>query len=65
MACTCSSPKKKIFYAYIELRTKQTDGILGGYAPPPGSVKEVTVCTECGAAEFTIPDDERRAFRVG
>jgi hypothetical protein len=64
MACACSSSKKRIYYANIQLFTDLQNGIPGGSSPPVGSVKEVTVCTECGAAEFLIPDAERRWFHV-
>ena len=62
MACTCPSNKKKTYFALIELRSEVVDGILGGAAPSPGVVKAVIVCTECGLAEFRIPDEERRFY---
>jgi hypothetical protein len=65
MACICSLPKKKIFYAHIELYTRLADGMPVGSSPPSGTVKEVMVCVDCGAAEFTIPEGELRGFRAG
>jgi hypothetical protein len=62
MPCSCSASKKRTYFALIELRTEVKDGLLGGSAPSPGAVKQVTVCTECGLAEFQIPDEERRWY---
>jgi hypothetical protein len=63
MTCACSSPNTKTYYAEIALFTHLSNGIPGGSAPPL-SIREVTVCTECGSAEFLIPEGELRWFRT-
>jgi len=54
MACGCPASKKKIYYSNIALYTHLTNGSPGGSSPSL-SMREVTVCTECGLAEFAIP----------
>ncbi len=65
MPCACSSSKKRTYYANIQLFTELKNGMPSGSSPPMGSVKEVTVCSECGAAEFLVPEADRRWFDMG
>lgn len=62
MACSCGSSRKRTYFALIALHSEVKGGLLGGSAPPLGSVKEVIVCSECGMAEYQIPAEEMRWF---
>jgi hypothetical protein len=63
MACSCPVSKKRIYYSAIQLFPELKDGLVSGGAPHL-SAKEVTVCTECGNAEFAIDALELRWFRA-
>lgn len=58
MQCRCVQARTKLFFAQVQLFSQMIDGIPGGTAPPMGAVKEITVCTKCGKAEFFIPQSE-------
>lgn len=62
MPCSCFASTKRTYYANIQLYSQLIEGSPAGSAPSL-SVKEVTVCADCGAAEFVITEDERRWFR--
>ncbi len=63
MACSCSPSMKRVYYSNIQLYPELKDGLVSGGSPNL-STKEITVCTECGNAEFMISEDERRWFRA-
>jgi hypothetical protein len=63
MACGCPTSKKWTYYAYIQLYSELKDGTPAGSAPNL-STKEVSVCSECGVAEFTLTNEERRWFHA-
>jgi hypothetical protein len=58
MQCLCAPASRRLFFAQIQLFSQLIDGVPGGAAPPIGAVKEIKVCTECGYAEFFIPQLE-------
>lgn len=65
MACACDAVHKKTFYSNIQLWSDNQQGIPGGSAINIGMLP-VVVCTQCGTAEFKIPEqDMSRWFRRG
>ena len=62
MACSCPDSDKQIYYANIQLHPELKDGLVSGGSPHL-STKGVTVCAQCGKAEFTIDESELRWFR--
>jgi len=62
MTCSCPASNKRIYYADIQ----PCPGLKGGLAcggSPHLSKKEVTICAQCGTAEFSIDEAELRWFR--
>jgi hypothetical protein len=61
--CTCPSSKKGVYYTVPQLFSHLQGGRPTGSAPSL-SAKEVTICTECGVAEFLIDESELRWFHA-
>ncbi len=61
--CDCGPDNKRTYYANVQLYTDKQEGLVSGAASPL-AMKEVTVCTKCGHAEFSIAESEKRFFRV-
>jgi hypothetical protein len=63
MACSCPSSSKRTYYGQIQLFSNLSGGLPGGSSPPLGKTKEVTVCSECGLAQYSIPIEELSFYR--
>jgi|GEM_PF-2914225 hypothetical protein len=63
MACSCPSEAKRKYYSHIQLWSEVTDGIPSGSAQPL-ELREVTVCSKCGTAEFQLSETEKRTSKV-
>jgi hypothetical protein len=62
MACSCPASMKRIYHADIQLFPELRDGLVSDGSPYL-STKVVTVCTQCGKAEFSIDESELLWFR--
>ena len=64
MACSCPTCKKQIYYADIKLFPELKFRLVSEGSPRL-SGKVVTICAECGTAEFSIDESELRWFHKG
>jgi hypothetical protein len=62
MSCKCDPECRKVYYAQPQLFSEVIEGIPGG-AGKTLSLTKITVCTQCGQAEFVVSDqDMQRQF---
>ena len=64
MSCNCEPDKKRTYFSSVQLFSEPGNSGIPAGAGILLSQTEVNVCTQCGKAEFSVPDsDMQRWFR--
>jgi hypothetical protein len=61
MSCSCGTDKKT-YYSHITLHTQPGESGPPSVAGIPLAQTEISVCTRCGRAKFSIPATDMQKF---
>jgi hypothetical protein len=63
MSCECGSKSTKLYYSNVQLFSQPDESGIPSRVGIPLTKTQVRVCTQCGKAEFDVPElDMHRWF---